>query len=99
MSDTAPRERRAVAELEVLLERLGEELASFRRRAQSAEARLKELEGREGGAASVELAGRLSKLERENQRLKKRLENAGARTKQMLDRVKFLRQQAQGGDR
>lgn len=99
MSDTAPREHRAIAELEVLLQRLGDELASFRRRAQSAEARLKELEGREGGAASIELAGRVSKLERENQRLRKRLESAGARTKQMLDRVKFLRQQTQGSDR
>ena len=99
MSDTAPRERLAIAELEVLLQRLGDELASFRRRAQSAEARLKELEGREGGKASIELAGRATKLERENQRLRKRLETAGARTKQMLDRVKFLRQQAQGGDR
>ena len=88
MSDTAPREHRAIAELEVLLQRLGDELASFRRRAQSAEARLKELEGREGGAASIKLAGRVSKLE-----------SAGARTKQMLDRVKFLRQQTQGGDR
>ncbi|MFI5228771.1 MAG: hypothetical protein ACHQWU_06865 [Gemmatimonadales bacterium] len=82
-----------------MLQHLGEELASFRRRAHAAEAKLKELEGRDGGAASIEMAGRISKLERENGSLRKRLDAAGARTKQMLDRVKFLRQQAQGGDR
>jgi predicted RNase H-like nuclease (RuvC/YqgF family) len=97
MSDTAPRERRAIAELETLIQRLGDELASFRRRAQAAEGKLKELENREGGAASVALASKASKLERENNKLHKRLETAGTKTKQLLDRVRFLRQQAQGG--
>ncbi len=97
MSDNVPRERRAVADLELLLQHLSEELASFRRRAQAAEGRLKEMEGREGAAAGVELAGRVSRLERENDELRKRLNKASAQTKQMLDRVKFLRQQAQGG--
>lgn len=97
MSDNVPRERRAVADLELLLQHLAEELGSFRRRAQAAESRVKEMEGREGASAGVELAGRVSRLERENEELRKRLKTASAQTKQMLDRVKFLRQQAQGG--
>jgi hypothetical protein len=42
-------------------------------------------------------------LERENEKLQTKLETAGTRAKQMLDRVRFLRQQAQaqgnGADR
>jgi hypothetical protein len=96
MSDNAQAEKTAVQELDVLVRHLADELAGFRRRALLAEARLKEVEGQEGGAASLELAGRCSELERENTRLKTKLDAASARAKQMLDRVKFLRQQAQG---
>jgi hypothetical protein len=96
MSDNAQAEKRAVQELDVLVHHLAEELTGFRRRALTAEARLKEVEGNEGGAASLELANRCAELEQENERLKTKLDAATTRAKQMLDRVKFLRQQAQG---
>ena len=38
-------------------------------------------------------------LEHENAVLRGRLDSATARTKQMLDRVRFSRQQAQGAER
>ena len=44
-----------------------------------------------------ELSDRVTQLEHENAALKGRLDAATARTKQMLDRVRFIRQQAQGG--
>src|SRR5581483_11596067 len=87
----------AVRELEVLVHHLAEELASFRRRALLAESRLKDVESHEGGAASLELSARVTELERENKRLRARVDAAASRTKQMLDRVRFLRQQAQAG--
>lgn len=96
MSDNAQAEKRAVQELDTLVHHLADELAGFRRRALQAEARLKEVEGQEGGAASLDLANRCAELERENERLEARLAAAKARASQMLDRVKFLRQQAQG---
>jgi hypothetical protein len=96
MSDNAP-EQKAFTELETLVRHLADELAAFRRRALLAEARLKEVEGTEGGAASIELAQRVSDLEQTNERLQTRLSSATSRARQMLDRVRFLRQQAQGG--
>ena len=84
-------------ELETLVRHLADELASFRRRALVAEARIKEIEAHEAGAANVDLVARCAQLERENERLQDKLETAGARTMQMLDRVRFLRQQAQIG--
>jgi hypothetical protein len=89
------RDTHAVRELEVLVRHLADELAGFRRRALIAEARLKEMEGQEGGTASLELVNRCAELERDNERLQSRLDTATSRAKQMLDRVKFLRQQAQ----
>jgi len=88
-----------VRELETLVHHLADELAGFRRRALVAESRLKEVEGSETGAASLELAQRVTELERENERLRERLESATSRAKRMLERVRFLRQQAQGGER
>ena len=44
-----------------------------------------------------DLSDRVTRLEHENAALKSRLDAATARTKQMLDRVRFIRQQAQGG--
>jgi hypothetical protein len=78
-------------ELEQLVRHLGDELSSFRRRAQQAEARVKALEGTPGSARVT--PERVERLERENADLKARLEAARARTRQMLDRVRFLRQQ------
>jgi prefoldin subunit 5 len=97
MSEHAQAEHPPVEELSALVHHLADELAAFRRRALTAEARLKEVEGQEGGPASLELAGRCAKLEKENQQLQTKLEAATSRAKQMLDRVKFLRQQAQAG--
>jgi len=99
MSDNEPAEQLAFTELDSLVRNLAAELANFRRRALLAEARLKEIEEHEGGPASAELAARISDLEHDKERLQSRLDAATARAKQMLDRVKFLRQQARGGER
>lgn len=99
MSDNEQAENPAVRELDVLVHHLADELANFRRRALTAEARIKELESHEGGAVGVELSSRVSHLERENEQLHAKLDAAGTRAKQMLDRVRFLRQQAQGAER
>lgn len=85
-------EVQAYQELEQLIRHLGDELATFRRRALQAEAQLKELD-KPGEARSP----KMSVLEKENRQLRERIESARDRTKQMLDRVRFLRQQAQNG--
>ncbi len=81
-------------ELQQLVRHLGEELTSFRRRALQAEARMKAVEG-SGGSNKV-TPERIERLERENADLRKRLETARSRTRQLLDRVRFLRQQHEG---
>lgn len=94
MSDRArpePATGPAFRELEHLVRNLGEELATFRRRAHQAEARLKALSNSPAGDGSAE--ERVSTLEAENARLRARLEQATERTRAMLDRVRFLRQQ------
>jgi len=99
MSDHEPPESHAVAELDQLVRHLADELAAFRRRALTAESKLKEVESQEGGAVALDLSNRVATLERENERLQNRLDEATARAKQMLERVRFLRQQARGGER
>ena len=99
MSNNAQVDRHPVQELNALVRHLADDLATFRRRALVAEARVKEVESGEVGAVNVDLVARCSELERENERLRSRLDSAGTRAKQMLDRVRSLRQQAQGGDR
>lgn len=93
-------------DLELLVRHLGEELAGFRRRALTAEARVKSLEEAAAARAAAREARaeephpRVEELERENAELRRRLEGATARTRRMLERVRFLRQQhAQGGER
>lgn len=95
MSDNAQADPRTVEDLEVLVHHLADELAGFRRRALLAEARLKDLESHEGGAANADLANRVAQLEHENERLQIKLDLAVDRATTMLDRVRFLRQQAQ----
>ena len=88
---------RAFKELETLVRHLGEELAAFRRRAIAAEAQLKDERPSKGGGAAVRgtaQAGR-SDLETENDALKARLGRAEDRVRQMMERVRFLRQQLQ----
>jgi hypothetical protein len=94
VSDSARPEITAFTELEQLVHHLGDELASFRRRALQAEARLKSLEST--GVKGVVSPERVQFLERENAGLTTRLEAARARTQQMIDRVRFLRQQHDG---
>ena len=81
----------AFDELEVLIRHLGEELASFRKRALAAETRVKDLEGASDGSPVSSAA--MAKLERENAKLRARLEKATVRTREVLERVRFLRQQ------
>jgi uncharacterized protein involved in exopolysaccharide biosynthesis len=94
VSDSVRPEVAAFAELEQLVKHLGDELASFRRRALQAEARLKSLETT--GVKGVVSPERVQFLERENAGLNKRLQTARERTQQMIDRVRFLRQQHNG---
>ena len=94
MSDSVRPEIAAFAELAQLVKHLGDELASFRRRALQAEARLKTLEST--GVKGVVSPERVQFLERENAGLSTRLEAARTRTQQMIDRVRFLRQQHDG---
>ena len=96
MSDSV-RPEKAFAELQQLVRHLGDELASFRRRAQQAEAKVKEFESKSSvGSVSPQ---RIQKLERENADLTKRLNAARTRTRQMVERVRFLRQQHEGAAR
>jgi len=81
----------AFQELEQLVRHLGDELTTFRRRALQAESRVKAFDAAAGSArVSPE---RVDKLERENADLRKRVDLARIRTRQMLDRIRFLRQQ------
>ena len=96
-SDNERPEIQAFEELQQLVHHLGDELATFRRRALQAEARVKQFESAPGGARVN--PERVERLERENADLKKRLESARTRTRQVLDRVRFLRQQHEGATR
>jgi hypothetical protein len=102
MSDNERPESVAFRELEQLVRHLGDELAGFRRRALLAESRLRELESEDAQpdvAQQRALTERVTQLEHENAGLRGRLDSATARTRQMLERVRFIRQQAQGAER
>src|SRR5512144_2875699 len=102
MSDSERPEVLAFRELEQLVRHLGDELAGFRRRALLAESRLRDLESEESQPDVKQqraLGDRVTQLEHENAALRGRLDSATARTKAMLDRVRFIRQQAQGAER
>lgn len=94
MSGNEPSESRAFTELETLVRHLGEELAAFRRRAIAAEAQLREA-GHTPRDHAPGSGDRLTELEAENASLRKRLGKAEDTVRQMLDRVRFLRQQLQ----
>jgi predicted nucleic acid-binding Zn-ribbon protein len=91
-----PADVAAFEELEQLVRSLGEELARFRKRAQAAEARLKAIES-SGETGDLFSGERVTKLEQENRDLRARLEDATGRTRAMLERVRFLRQQSANG--
>jgi hypothetical protein len=91
----------AFAELERLVRHLGEELAFFRRRALEAERRWREATEHgapagDGAPSREALAGRVAELERENRDLRARVDDAAERTRQMAERLRFLRQQEGG---
>jgi hypothetical protein len=95
----------AVAELRILVHRLSDEVAAFRRRAIAAEPRVRELEAEAAQRAQADRARASAadeaaadpevvvRLERENAELRERLGQAAERTRQLLDRARFLRQQ------
>jgi hypothetical protein len=88
----------AFENLERLVRALGEELARFRKRAMQAEARVKQLETNAGsGSGDLFTGDRIASLESENRELRERLDAAALRTRTMLDRVRFLRQQTDNG--
>jgi hypothetical protein len=97
MSASAP-DRAPYESLRRLVRGLADELAAFRRRALAAEARVRELETREGPPPTVNadpgLAARIVALESENAELHRRITAASARAERMRHRVRFLRQQA-----
>ena len=93
MSGNDRPELRAYRELETLVHNLGDELAAFRKRALSAEGQLKD--GVAMPAPRASAAHQDGDLEAENQALHMRLTRAEERVRQMLDRVRFLRQQLQ----
>jgi hypothetical protein len=102
MSDSERPEIAAFRDLEQLVRHLGDELAGFRRRALLAESRLRELESEDRAPDVTQqraLDERVTELEHENAVLRARLDSATERTRQMLERVRFIRQQAQRAER
>ena len=95
MSDSEA-EFSAARELEQLVRHLGDELATFRRRALTAEARVRTFEA-SAGNRDLFSNERLEELQRENARLRARLASATDRTHALLGRVRFLRQQQEAG--
>lgn len=99
MSDHARPDVDAVRELETLVRQMAEQLASFRRRALSAEERLRHLDTADDHPDPPRVRERIRALEQENATLRGRLDAATTRTRSVLERVHFLRQQAQLEDR
>ena len=87
MSDNERPDLVAFQELEYLIRSLADEMAGWRRRAHEAEAKLKAAPPAPAGRANA------AALEKENRELRERLEAAKARTKQLLEKLRFLRQQ------
>ena len=97
MSDQERPDVVAFRELDSLVKGLVEELAGFRKRALAAEAKVK---GHETASNSGAKPGaRLAELEEENSRLRGQLDRVRTSSKGMLERVRFLRQQAQAADK
>ena len=97
MSDPERPDAAAFRELQAVVRNLVEELAGFRKRALAAEAKVKGFESASGSSART--GARLAQLEAENARLAAQVERARASTKGMLEKVRFLRQQAQAAEK
>ena len=99
MSEHARPDVEAFQELENLVRTLGEQLAGYRSRALAAEERLRHIDSTADHPDPPHVRERIRALEKENATLRGRLDAATARTRSVLERVHFLRQQAQLDDR
>ena len=99
MSEHARPDVEAFRELENLVRTLGEQLAGYRSRALAAEERLRHIDSTADNPDPPHVRERIRTLEKENATLRGRLDAATARTRSVLERVHFLRQQAQLDDR
>ena len=97
MSEPERPDAAAFRELDGVIRRLVDELASFRKRALAAEAKLKGYEAATGPDSKA--GARLARLEEENAKLRSQVDKAKTSTKGMLERVRFLRQQAQAAEK
>ena len=97
MSEPERRDGAAFRELQSVVLHLIDEMAGFRKRALAAEAKLKGFESASGPTAKA--GARLARLEEENARLRVQVDKARTTTKGMLDKVRFLRQQAQAAEK
>ena len=88
-------ESHPLPQLTHLVRSLGEELASFRKRAIQAEATLRGYESSRSRTGELFAEQRLVELERENADLSARLEFATEQTRAILAQVRFLRQQSE----
>ena len=88
-------ESHPLPQLTHLVRSLGEELASFRKRAIQAEATLRGYESSRSRTGELFAEQRLVELERENADLRARLEFATEQTRAILAQVRFLRQQSE----
>lgn len=87
MSDNERPDLVAFQELEHLIHALADEMAGWRRRAHEAEAKLKSVPPVPAGRVNA------AALEKENRELRERLDAAKTRTRQLLEKLRFLRQQ------
>jgi hypothetical protein len=97
MSDPERPDAATFRELQSVVRSLVEELAGFRKRALAAEAKVKGFESATGSSART--GARLAELEEENARLRTQVDRARISTKGMLEKVRFLRQQAQAAEK
>jgi hypothetical protein len=97
MSDPERPDVATFRELQSVVRNLVEELAGFRKRALAAEAKVKGFESATGSSART--GARLAELEEENARLRSQVDKARSATKGMLEKVRFLRQQAQAAEK
>lgn len=91
MSSDERAEFEALDQLEEMLQQLASELGAWRRRALTAEAERAAL-GVDGDTLAAR--DRLAKLETENADLHRRLESARTQLKGLLNRLRFLEEQA-----
>jgi len=97
VSDNEQHDIEALHELELLIRLLGDEMAAWRRRAQQAENRVRELERVDQLHLRPLEDQRVTALEEENRRLVSKLDSAREQTCRLLERLRFLRQQSEIG--